>query len=116
MAALASVIRAGGFERLREIKLCYNESVADEGACVFARAVEDAGGRGLPNLSKVDAVCLRLITSRGVAALAYALRERLETHTYSDTHQLTRGESNTQRERREEEKERDTHTQAHAHS
>lgn len=73
MAALASVVRAGRFEKLEEITLSFNPEVTDQGACVFARAIESAGERGLPKLRWFVANRLPPLTTKGVGALAFAL-------------------------------------------
>lgn len=47
MAALARVIREGRFELLEDIDLSHNLNVTDQGMRILARAVQDAGDRGL---------------------------------------------------------------------
>ena len=69
-AALASVVRAGRFDRLGRLFLGCNAAVTDEGVSLLAQAVEE---RGLPILSKFRADYLQLVTGAGVRALAHAL-------------------------------------------
>ncbi len=73
VAALASVARSGRFNRLDAIYLDDNREVTDEGLCVLARAVEDAGQQGLPALSHISATGLKPVTGMGEGALAHAL-------------------------------------------
>lgn len=59
MSALARVVREGRFERLEDIDLSYNLDVTNQGVRVLARAVQDAGDRGLPMLLQFTASWLR---------------------------------------------------------
>jgi hypothetical protein len=90
LAALAQVVNAGHFERLKEIDLSYNFAVTDKGVCVLARAIDAAAGeRGrllllLPMLSQVKACELHQVTNVGVGALALALIKKCPRLTEVD--------------------------------
>lgn len=73
MAAMASVARAGRFERLENFLFYGNADVTDEGVCALAQAMEDTGTYGLPMLRNLDARALQSLTALGIRALTSAL-------------------------------------------
>ncbi len=72
MAAIASLITTGRFEQLVWISVSHNEEATDRGICVFARALQAAGNRGLPVLATLYATELPQVTGLGVGLLAQA--------------------------------------------
>lgn len=74
MGALASLVRAGCFERLKSLSVAGHSKVTDEGVCSFAQVVAATGKLDLPELSKFRGGGLHpSVTRRGLGALAAAL-------------------------------------------
>ncbi len=73
MAALASVVRGGGFPHLHTLDISHNEEVTDKGLSTLAQAVEETGERGLPTLYEMRAQHLQSVVHCGFRVLASAL-------------------------------------------
>jgi hypothetical protein len=77
MAALATAIREGRFERLEALNLGGNSDVTGRGVCALARAVRASGGQKLSSLLRIliDCDCLD-IRETAVVELASALMNK----------------------------------------
>jgi hypothetical protein len=74
MAALASAVSEGRFERLEALPLVGNSGMTDRGVCALARAVRASGGQKLSSLLQISVNCDCLdVRETAVVELASAL-------------------------------------------